>query len=264
MTHLLRTLVGCAALATGAWLLAGAATAANTPDIPAESYKKAADADIKFLQTRLGELVKKEAAGDKILDGQVKPALGVALLLGAYADVLGDAALKTDALKVAEAINGKKFKDADALAKKLTAKVGTGKPGAMPAPTGIKTETMLMAVMSPTRAASVGGLNLDRDIKDLSKVKDPAKLDPAAVEILGVRSAVINAYGFHHPNDKAKTNDTNKKKWEKWSAESTDLSKKVAVEAAKGAKANEKELRTNLGLLNRTCTECHNIFRDDE
>lgn len=264
MTHTLRTLVGGTALAVGAWLLVGAATAANTPDIPADSYKKAADADIKFLQTRLGELVKMEAEGAKILDGKVKPALGVALMLGAYADVLGDAALKGDALKVAEAINGKKFKDANDVAKKLTAKAGTGKPAAMPAPTGIKSETMLVAIMSPTRGASVGGLNIDRDIKDLSKTANPAKLDPAAVEILGVRSAVINAYGFHHPNDKAKTNDANKKLWEKWSAESTDLSKKVVVEAAKGAKADEKALRTNLGLLNRTCTECHNKFRDDE
>lgn len=262
MNHLLRTLVGCAALAAGAWAVATAAD--TTPDLPAESYKKAADADIKFLQTRLGELVKKEAAGDKILDGQVKPALGVSLLLAAYADVLGDATLKADALKVAEAINGKKFKDADAAAKKLTAKAGKGKPGALPAPAGIKTETMLVAIMSPTRGSSVGGLNIDRDIKDLSKTTAPAKIDPTAVEILAVRSAVINAYGLHHPNEKAKTNAANKAKWEKWSGESVDLSKKVAVEAAKGAKANEKELRTTLGLLNRTCTECHNTFRDDE
>ena len=263
MTHLLRTLVGCAALAAGAWAVTASA-AADTPDLPADSYKKAADADIKFLQTRLGELVKKEAAGDKILDGQVKPALGVALLLGAYADALGDAALKTDAIKVAEAINGKKFKDADALAKKLTAKAGKGKPGALPKPADFKSELMLVAILSPTRGASVGGLNIDRDIKDLSKTTNPAKIDPAAVEILGVRSAVINAYAFNHPNQKATTNAGNKTKWEKWSSESVDLSKQIAVEAAKGAKANEKDLRTKLGLLNRTCTECHNTFRDDE
>ena len=58
MIYLLRTLVGCAALAGGAWALTSTASA-DTPDLPADSYKKAADADLKFLQTRLGELAKK-------------------------------------------------------------------------------------------------------------------------------------------------------------------------------------------------------------
>jgi cytochrome c556 len=261
VTHLFRSLVGCAALAAGAWAVTAAA-AETAPDLPAESYKKAADADLKFLQTRLGELVKKEADG-KVPDGQVKPALGAALLLAVYAEALGDTALKAGALKVAEALDGKKFKDAEAAAKGLAVKPGKAvKAAALPKP--LKDDKMLVAIMSPTRGASVGGLNIDRDIKDLGKAAGGAKLDPAAVEILGVRSAVINAYGFHSPNDKAKTNDGNKKLWEKYSSESVSLSKQIAIEAALGAKADEKKLRTNLGLLNRSCTECHNKFRDDE
>lgn len=262
MKHSLRTLVGCAALAAGVWVVTGAAFA-DTPDLPADSYKKAADADLKFLQTRLGELAKKEAAGDKILDGQVKPALGVSLLLVAYGDVLGDSALKADATKVAEAIAAKKYKDANELGKKLAVKAGKGKVGPLSKP--LKSdEAMLAAVMSPFRGGSVGGLNIDRDIKDMTKTMNPAKIDPAAVEILAVRSAVINAYGFNHPNDKAKVNDANKKKWEKWSTESVDVSKKIAAEAAKGAKADEKQLKSLLSTLNARCTDCHNAFRDDE
>jgi hypothetical protein len=261
VNHLFRTLVGCAALAAGAWALTSTATA-DTPDLPTDSYKKAADADLKFLQTRLVELAKKEADGAKILDGQVKPALGIALLLASYGDVLGDAALKADSLKVADAIFKKDFKGANDLGKKLAIKPGKGKMAALPKP--FKEETMLSAVMSPFRGGSVGGLNIDRDIKDMTKATGATKIDPATVEILAVRSAVINSFGLHHPNDKAKVNDANKKLWEKWSADSIDLSKQLVAEAAKGKNADEKALKKLLTNLNARCTDCHNKFRDDE
>src|SRR4051812_31533188 len=92
-----RSLIGCVAVAAGVCFLSFPASA-DTPDLPKESYKKAADADLAFLQGRLAELAEKEAAGKKILDRDVKPALGVALLLDAYADPLGDPALKADSL----------------------------------------------------------------------------------------------------------------------------------------------------------------------
>ena len=262
MSHSLRTLAGCAALAAGLWAVTAAAAAEGVPDLSKETYKKAADADLKFLQTRLGELAKKQAAGEKLLDGQVKPALGVAMLLSVYGDALGDAALKADAVKVAEAIFKKDFKGADGLAQKLAVKPGAGKAGPLPKP--FKDEIMLGAVMSPFRGGSVGGLNIDRDIKDMSKAAGGAKIDPAAVELLAARSAVINAYGFHVPNDKANVKMDNKKKWEKWSTDSVDLSKQIAVEAAKGAKADEKALKKMLATLNARCTDCHNAFRDDD
>ena len=261
MSHSLRTLAGCAALAAGLWAVTAAA-AADAPDLSKESYKKAADADLKFLQTRLGELAKKQADGGKLLDGQVKPALGVALLLTVYGDALGDAALKADAVKVAEAIFKKDFKGADEMAKKLAVKPGAGKPGALPKP--FKDEVRLAAVMSPFRGGAVGGLNIDRDIKDMTKGTNPTKIDPAAVEVLAARSAVINAYGLHYPNEKASVKDANKKLWEKWSTDSTDLSKQLVAEAAKGKGADEKKLKTMLTTLNARCTDCHNRFRDDD
>ena len=262
MSHSLRTLAGCAALAAGLWAITAAAAADAPPELSKESYKKAADADLKFLQTRLGELAKKQAAGEKLLDGQVKPALGVALLLTVYGDALGDTALKADAVKVAEAIFKKDFKGADEMAKKLAVKPGTGKPGALPKP--FKDEVMLAAVMSPFRGGAVGGLNIDRDIKDMTKVKDATKIDPAAVEVLAARSAVINSYGLHYPNEKASVKADNKKLWEKWSTDSTDLSKQIVAEAAKGKTADEKKLKGMLTNLNARCTDCHNRFRDDD
>ena len=262
MNYTIRSLTGCAALAFGVWAITSTATA-NTPNLPTESYKKAADADLKFLKARLNELARKQAAGERLLDGRIKPALGVSLLLAVYGDALGDATLKADALKVAEAINSKDFKSAQALAKKMAVKPGKpGKIGALPKP--FKSDLMLATVMNPFRGGTVGGLNIDRDIKDMTKTTNPTKIDPAAVEILAVRSAVINAYGFQHPNDKAAVKPENKKKWEKYSADAVDFSNQIAAEAAKGAKADDKKLKMLLNNLNARCTECHNDFRDDE
>lgn len=262
MKSVSRAFVGFGALAVALCVISAPATA-DTPTLPKESYKKAADTDLKFLQDRVGDLAKKQAAGMKTLDGQVKPALGVALMLSVYGDALGDAALKADAIKVAEAIAKKDFKAADGLAQKLAVKPGTpGKPSALPKP--FKEDLMLAAAMSPFRGSSVGGLGIDKDIKDMTKSMNAAKIDPAAVEILAVRSAVINAYGFHSPNDKAKTNATSQKQWEKWAKESIDVSNDLAAEAGKGAKADEKKLKTLLTNLNARCTDCHNKFRDDE
>ncbi len=260
MSHPLRTLGGCAALAVGLCVVTAPATA-DTPVLPTDAYKKAAGADLKFLQGRLADLVKKEAGGAKLLDGQVKPALGIALALSAYGDALGDATLKADAIKVAEAIAKKNYKGADALAQKLAVKPGTpAKPGDPAKP--FKDELMLVAVMSPFRGTSVGGLNIDKDIKDMTKATNPTRIDPAAVEILAVRSAVLNAYGLHAPNDKAVANAANKAQWVKWSAESVELSKQIAAEAGSRT-ADAKKLKDLLGKLNARCSDCHNKFRDD-
>lgn len=263
MTHSLRILVGTAALAVAFWGLTPApAPAANeTPDLPKDSVKKAADADLKFLLTRTTDLAKKQKDGVKVLDGYIKPATGVSLLLAAYADILGDAALKADVIKVAEALDKKDFATASDLAKKLAVKPGTGKPGALPTP--FKGDKMLEYVMQPFRPATGGGLNIDKDMKDWGKAGGAGKLDLPAVEVLAIRTAVINAYGLNHPNQTATVNAGNKKLWDKWSTEAIDQSKKIATEAAKGAKADEKSIRTMLGVLVRSCNDCHEKFRDN-
>lgn len=257
----LRTLLGCAALAAGLCAVTGLA-AANTPDLPAASYLKAAAADLKFVQVRAADLAKKAAAGDKVPDGQSKPAVGAALLLAAYADALGDAALKGDALKVAEALQKKEFKAAGELAAKLTVRAGSGKAGPLPKP--FKEEAMLAVIMQPYRVATGGGMNIEKDIRELTKKDRPAKLDPEAVEVLAVRTAVLNAYSVHVPNEKATIKAENKKLWEKYATESVQIGKDLAAEAAKGAKADEKKLRVLLSGLDARCKDCHNKFRDDE
>lgn len=259
MKFSLRTAVGCAALAA---LCATAAADINTPDVPVASYKKAAEADLKFVQTRAAEVAKVAASGEKVKDGQYKPAIGAALMLTAYADALGDATLKAEALKVAEALQKKDFKAAGELAAKLALKPGTGKLGPLAKP--FKDGVQLEIVMQPYRVTVGGGMGIEKDIRDAIKKDSPPKLDPAAVELLAVRAAVLNAYSFHVPNEKATIKAENKKLWEKYSTESVGIAKDLAVEAAKGAKADEKKMRALLSGLDGRCKECHNKFRDDE
>ncbi|MDY3554102.1 cytochrome c [Gemmata sp. JC717] len=268
MTYSLRLVVGCAALAAGLWTLAGNGTA-GTPGLPTDSYKKAAEADLKFLQKRLSELAKSEEPSVR----SAKPAVAVTLLIAAYADVLGDKALKDDVLKVGEAINAKKYKDADALAQKLAIKPGSGKAGGeLPKLEAFekakdKDVTYLpttMKLFSNTTVLKLpSGMNIEKDLKDWTAKGSAVKLDPAAVELLAVRSAVLNEYAHDYPNEKARTSPQNLKEWQKFSKDSVDLSKDLIAEATKKA-PDFKALRTKLTALEATCTNCHGKYRFDD
>lgn len=268
MTNPLRTLVGCAALAAGLWLLSSPAPA-GTPDLPADSYKKAADADLKFLQKRLDELAKSDEPSLR----SAKPAVAVTLLLAAYADALGDKAFKDEVLKVGEAINAKKYKDADALAKKLTIKAGSGKAGGdLPKLDAFekakdKDVTYLPTTMKLFSNAVVlklpSGMNIEKDLKDWTAKGSTVKLDPAAVELLAVRSAVLNEYAHAFPNEKARNSPANLKEWQKLSKESVDLSKELITESTKKT-PDLKLLRTKLTALEAACTNCHGKYRFDD
>ncbi len=257
MSRALCSLGFSAALALGFCALT--APAANTPDLSKDAYKKAADADLKFVKSRVAELAKKQASGGKVLDGRLKPALGATLCLIAYADALGDPALKAGATKLAETLAKKDVKTAAGMVKELAVKPGSGKAGALASP--LKPELTLECAMSPFRGESVGGQNIDRDLKTMSK--KGAKIDPAAAELLAVRSAVLNAYAFHTPNEKAATNPTNQKQWEQWASGAVTASQTLAAEAAKGAKADQEKLRKAASNLNARCNDCHEKFRDE-
>jgi len=261
VTTQLRLLAGLTALVAGLWFLSSAGAA--PPDLKSDSYKKAAEADIRFLKTRLGELA---AMGtDKPKDGQLKPALTTAMLLVVYADVLGDTNLKGDAMKVAQAlakkgVTGNDLKEPAALAAKLTVKPGTpGGKGEMPKLARFE----LDVIMDTFRTEKVGGMNIQNEIKDLVKAKMPTKPDPAAVEILATRTAVLLEYATPMPNEKASTSAANKALWEKWMKESVETSKQLADEAAKGKGADEKKMVKLLQNLDAKCLACHEKFRDD-
>ncbi len=254
MTTRLRLTAGAAALAAGLWLLSGAAAA---PVLSPDTYKKAAEADVAQLQKHLDHI----GANPSDAKRYGPTAKSVAMLLAAYGEATGDAGLKDQALKVAEALAKKDYAGAGTEAKKLAVK-GGGKPLAAGDLHKLH-KYDLAEVMSPFRGGKVGGLNIEKDIRDAFKKDGPTPVDPKAVEVLAARTAVIGEYTLHFPNEKATANAANKAKWDKWTKDMIGTSQKLIDESAKGKKADEKTIVKMLNTLDGTCRECHNMFRDD-
>ncbi|MBA4188715.1 MAG: hypothetical protein C0467_12010 [Planctomycetaceae bacterium] len=250
MTTRLRLSVGSIALLTGLCFLAGANAA---PVLPPETYKKAADADIAQLKEHI-----KTCDTDPSQAKRFAPtAKSLAMIIAMYGEATGDAALRDGAVKVAEALAKKDFKAAGAAAKDLAAK-GTGKAlaaGGLPG----KAKFGLEEAMSPFRGSKVGGLNIEKDIRDGMK---GGGLDGSALQILAARTAILSEYTLAFPNEKAKINKANEAKWEKWSKDMIEVSKKLDAEAGKGKGADPKEVVKLLKLLDAKCSDCHNEFRD--
>lgn len=263
MNRTLRLFAGGAVLAAGLWFLAAAVAA---PALPKDTFKKVVETDIAQLKSHLAK-VNSEPTEGRRYSPTIK---ALAMMLAMYGEAAGDEALRTAALKIAEGSqklikeSAKKGNDAGikeaASALSQIAQTLTYKPGDKPlAPAGLEKMDLfsLEEVMSPFRGKTVGGLNIDRDIRELAK-----KPDVAAIEILAARTAVLGQYMLTKPNEKAAVNKANKDKWEKWSQETIDLSLKIAEEAGKKG-ADTKALAGLLTKLNAKCSDCHNSFRDD-
>jgi hypothetical protein len=243
--------VGSAALFAGLSFLAGATAA--PPALPAETYKAAATADLAQLKEHL-----KTCEDASQVKRYAPTAKSLALMLAMYGEATGDAALRDGAVKAAEAIAKKDFKGAATVVNGLAIKGG----GKALAPGGLagKAKYGLEEAMAPFRGSRVGGLNIEKDIRDLSNKKAP--IDPAALQVLAGRTAVLAEYTFGFPNEKAKINKANQAKWEKWSTDMIEISKKLDAEAAKGKAANTTEILKMLKGLDAKCSDCHNEFRD--
>ncbi|HJZ55153.1 MAG TPA: cytochrome c [Gemmataceae bacterium] len=241
--------VAASALVAGVWCLGLASAAPTPPNLPKDSYKKATATDIAYLQQKLDDIVAEPAKNR----GAIRTVKGVSLLVSVYADASKDDALKAQALKVYAATDKKDFKGAAELAKGLTA------PKADPAAKAPATVS-LEDIMSPFRVAKAGGLNIESDIKGAGK---EGKIDAAAAELIGVRSAVIAEFAAGLPNDKASVNNSTKMKWDRYSKDMAATSKELTEEAAKGKSADEKKMLATLKRLDATCINCHNDFRNE-
>lgn len=249
MTTRIRLTVGSIALLAGACSIAHAAA----PALPAESYKKAAEADLAQLKKHL-ETCDAEPAQAKRFGPTAK---AVALMVALYGEATGDEALRDGGVKAAEAIAKKDYKGALAAVKDLAPKGGS--KALADGKVHSKAKFGLEEAMSPFRGGKVGGLNIEKDIRDAMK---SGTADPAALQLLAVRTAALGEFTAAFPNDKAKTNKGNEAKWDKWSKDMVDLSKKIDAEAAKGKAADAKEIVKTLKLLDAKCSDCHNEFRD--
>lgn len=252
MTIHLRLLVGGAALVAGMCMLASAGA---SPPLSKESYKKAAEANIEQLQKHLSTIDAKPADAKRY----APTAQSLCMMLAMDAEALGDKGLKEKALKVADQIVGKKFKDALDASKTLAVS-----PGAAPLPPADLTRLSkygLDEVMSPFRVSTVGGLNIEKDIRGIRDGKMTP--NPADVGVLAVRTAVLLDYAMAMPNDKAKTSKANTEEWTKLSKDSIDLARQISDEAAKGKSASNANIVKLVKSLDAKCVVCHNKYRDD-
>lgn len=247
MTTRIRALAGGSALAAGLWFLTAALAA--PPALPKDSYQKAIKADVDFLQKKLDNIV----ADPTKNRGAIRTVKAVAMNIAFYGEAVKDEALKSQALKVAEALDKKDFKAAADAAKGLSA------PKVDAAVKGSKTFA-LDDVMSPFRPTRTGGQNLEENIKAAKKM---GKIEAADAELIGVRTSAIADYAVGMPTDKAMTNKDMKAKWERWNKDMAAASKELAEEGAKGKNADEKKMLAALTKLDNSCLNCHNDFKNE-
>ena len=263
MTATIRPLVGGTALAAGLWFLT-AATAAP-PALAKDSTKKATEADIALLQKQL-DTVAADPRPNKMKSGLIRTTRALVLMLGGYADLSGDAALRAQVAKVGGAIDKSSDPKGDGDWKPaIEAAKGLSKPPAGgAAPKGDLVKFDLEDVMSPFRLAKSGGMNVEKDIREFRADFKANKAVPAKdLELIGVRSAVLSDHTTKLPNAKATANDQLTKKWEKYSKDMGAAGKELADEAGKGDKSDAKKLSAALNKLDATCSNCHNDFRNE-
>jgi hypothetical protein len=256
VTTPLRMLAGGAALVAGLWFLTDAAAA---PELPKDTYKKVAEADIAQLQKHIAHIIDSLAENPKEANRYGPTTRGLAMMLAAYGEATGDETLRTDALKVVEVLGKKQWKEALPMAKKLAVK-----PGAAPLkPAGLHKmhKISLEEMMSPFRGGTVGGMNIEKDIRAIRDGK--VEVNAAEIEILAARAAIISDFAIHFPSEKALVSKAKTDHWEKLTKESIDLNKKIIAEAKKGRGANAKELMKMVTALDAKCVTCHKEYRDD-
>lgn len=250
----IRRLAGGAGLFAAAWLAVGSVDSGYAADpLPPEVTGKLVEADIALLQKKLATKPAKRA------EGSLK---AVAMMIALYADQNASGkdaekmiALRSQALKVAEAIAKKDFAAAKTAAEGLSKPSGGDKKA-------IKLHEQakfdIAEVMSPFRAATVDGLNIEKDIRAQAKGVTDVKL----VGDLAAHTTLLGEYTLLLPVEKATANAANKKKWDDYTNDMLKLSRDIAAEAAKGAKADKAGLKSKLSKLDGSCTACHNDFRD--
>jgi hypothetical protein len=274
VTHHFRFAVCGTALVAGLWYFA---TAEAAPTLPATTQKKVIEADIATIKQQLKYVIEQPTELNAKAAAWTAKTLAMSLALNAEAT--GDAALRDQALKIVEASkklsaavkprptmrNATEVVDSAKAVAALADKLAS-KPGKAPLPAGNahtqseKYDYDLWQIMTPFRPSDRGGTNIEKDIRDMIKDK---KADPAVVELLAARTISIGEFALHYPNDKAKVNDANKKEWAQLTKDMMDISQKLATEAGKGKKADEKELLKLLDNLNNKCYKCHSEYRDE-
>ena len=232
---------------------AGVFFAASAKDaLPSTLTDKLIKGDIAYLEKQLDKSTPEKRALPTIK--------ATALMLAAYAqdNLKGDnadrmAGLRNASIKVAEAVEKKDYAGAKTLVASLKdAKGGDKKPVELHKQAKIGIE----AVMSAFRKGTVGGRNIEADLKAQSK----SLTDLGLAAEIGGRSAAIATLSENLPP--AMATGAKAKQWTDWAKEMNELGTSLAKEADKGSKADKKAVSTLLNKLEKNCVDCHKVFRD--
>lgn len=242
----IRRLSASAGLLAAAWLSVAPTGSAADDKLPPDVANGLIERDIGYLQKELAKTPEKRA---------VPTLKTTAMLIALHAQNTGQAGLQDQALKVAEALSKKDYAGAKTAAAGL-------KPGAAGKADAVnlheKYEFDLAELMSAYRNATVGGLNMEKDIRTQAK----SVTDPKKVGEIGARIVLVSHYTLKMPAEKAAANPSNRKKWDGYSNDTQKLAAEIATEAGKGAGADKAALSKKLKALDASCTACHNEFRD--
>jgi hypothetical protein len=239
----IRRLTASAGLLAAAWLSVAPTGSAADTKLPPDVANGLIEREIAYLQKELAKTPEKRA---------VPTLKTTAMLIALHAQNSGQGELRDQALKVAEALTKKDYAGAKTTVAGL-------KPGAAGKADAIalheKHNFDLAELMSVYRNSTVGGRNMEKDIRTQAK----KVTDPKLLADLGARIVLVSHYTLKMPAEKASANAANKKKWDGYSNDTEKLAAEIATEAAKGDGAG---LAKKLKALDASCTACHNEFRD--
>jgi len=254
--HARRILVGAIALFAGVVGVNVTSTTAAPDAVPDAEFKTLVEQDAKNINTMLndGKPAKKTA------DRSIKSS---ALMIAAYAQSrIGKggndeamAALRDSALKVAETGGKKKYAEAVAPSKALTANP-TGKGDVKPVDLVKATGVDIEELMYQFKKTAVGGLGIEEQIKANSK-KATVKPEEAAaiarrVLIVGDFCDVVEPNGGFGAGPKAKAN---------WVKANKDMKDAAAALQTAAKSSNAKDMQAAFLKIDGACVNCHNNFK---
>ncbi|MFO0936019.1 MAG: cytochrome c [Gemmataceae bacterium] len=220
--------------------------------LPSSLTEKLIKGDIAYLEKQLDKSTPEKRA--------LPTVRATALMLATYAqdNLKGDnadrmAGLRAAAIKVAEAVDKKDYAGAKTLVATLKDAKGGDKA---PIELHKQAKISIEAVMSAFRKGTVGGRNIEADLKAQAK----SLTDVGLAAEIGGRTAAIALLSENLPP--AMATGAKAKQWTDWSKEMNELGTSLAKEAEKGSAADKKAISTLLNKLEKNCVDCHKIFRD--
>ena len=169
------------------------------------------------------------------------------------------ATIRNNALKVAEAVKGKKFGDAVEPSKGLTSSVApAAKPDTKPLPLHTLYNFDINELMAHYKKTDVGGLNVEADIKNYAK-KGGATA-PQSAHLAGRVLVTADLVDKMEPDGGFAGGKKTKAAWDDSNKKMRNAAKELA-ELAKAAKLDAKKLQTAFGKLDGACVSCHDVFK---